>query len=472
MNTAQSTSTATAEESEVALFYDQHDALYRSFWDREGSLHWGFFYDFNSTDFAQACRDWDNIMKSRVEVLPSSRILDVGCGNGVTSLWLAETTECSVTGIDVSGVRIAAAQQALAGQPQLQAEFVQGSATKLPFEDGKFDAAWSQASLYHIADRSTALREIGRVVADGAVFVLDDLTTPPGIVSDVGRQYVYERLLFDRGFSRDQYIHELNAAGFVVYEMRDLTAHLRRSYLLLRDLAGPVDPDLANAYEHVVEAIDAGDVQWTFFACERVVDRLDWIYRNDHPRPLAERYNAWSTSYDSDLGTGWSHVPSAAATLLHDTLGSTHRTVLDVGCGTGLCGVALAANGYSDVAGADLSPGMLKVAADRGVYTRLEQWNIATDPSPFSGDVAGVLSIGVFTYGHASGKELSVVRSLLAPEGIAIISYRPEFLAAESKFAEELNHPEWQVVARRELTIFESERLVMVALQRKKGQAS
>jgi len=145
--------------------------------------------------------------------------------------------------------------------------------------------------------------------------------------------------------------------------------------------------------------------------------------------------------------------------------------VLDVGCGTGLCGEALVANGYSDVFGADLSPGMLKIAAGRGVYTRLEQWNITADPPPIPGDLAGILAIGVFTHGHAGGEGLAAVRSLLAPGGIAVISYRPEFCAADSRFAEELKHSEWEVIARQELAIFESERLVLVALQRAERRA-
>ncbi len=30
-------------EAETEAFYDAEDSLYRSFWDSEGSLHWGYF---------------------------------------------------------------------------------------------------------------------------------------------------------------------------------------------------------------------------------------------------------------------------------------------------------------------------------------------------------------------------------------------------------------------------------------------
>lgn len=30
-------------ERETEAFYDSHDGVYRSFWDSEGSLHWGLY---------------------------------------------------------------------------------------------------------------------------------------------------------------------------------------------------------------------------------------------------------------------------------------------------------------------------------------------------------------------------------------------------------------------------------------------
>ncbi|MGE2817419.1 methyltransferase domain-containing protein [Mycobacterium heidelbergense] len=458
--------TATAPESEVARFYDEHDAVYRSFWDSDGSLHWGVFDDSRDKDFVSACQDWNVIMRSRADLSPSSKVLDIGCGNGTTALWLAESTGCSVTGIDVSGVRIEAARRAGVASPRLRVEFVQASATDLPFADAQFDVGWSQACLYHVADRRTALREIARVLSNGATFVFDDLTTPPGEVSTIGQRYVYERLMFERGFSRTQYLDELSSAGFVVHEMCDLTTHLRRSYLLLRDRAASVHPALAKAYGHVVEAIDAGDVEWTSYVCERVVDRLEWIYRDDHPRPLSARYDAWAKTYESDLGAGWDHVAGEVAALLRDTRGTTQQRVLDVGCGTGLCGAALSSRGFSDVVGADISSGMLEIAARRGVYTGLHRWDVAADPPPFDGGFAAIVAVGIFTFGHVGGNGLAAVRSLLADAGVAVISYRPEFLEADDVFRRELEHHEWSEVARRELTIFGSERLVMVALRR------
>ncbi|NEQ72902.1 MAG: methyltransferase domain-containing protein [Okeania sp. SIO2C9] len=48
-----------------------------------------------------------------------------------------------------------------------------------------------------------------------------------------------------------------------------------------------------------------------------------------------------------------------------------HDTILDVGAGTGLVGVALAELGFEQIIGMDILPGMLTKAAEKGIYKSL-----------------------------------------------------------------------------------------------------
>ena len=52
-------------------------------------------------------------MAEKAEITRDSRVLDLGCGNGTTSFRLHEDLECEVVGIDLSGVRIDNAKEAL-----------------------------------------------------------------------------------------------------------------------------------------------------------------------------------------------------------------------------------------------------------------------------------------------------------------------------------------------------------------------
>ena len=50
-------------EQDTENFYDAEDVLYRSFWDEEGSLHWGYFDETTGRDFYR--REGDGLRESQ-----------------------------------------------------------------------------------------------------------------------------------------------------------------------------------------------------------------------------------------------------------------------------------------------------------------------------------------------------------------------------------------------------------------------
>ena len=140
-------------EQETEAFYDAEDAVYRSFWDSEGSLHWGFFDQSTGNDFLKASANLNQIMAEKASIDSTSKVLDVGCGNGTIAAWLCRSRGCKVLGIDLSGVRVNNAKESLRDLPQEvreRLEFEKASATELPFPEGSFTHVWSQATIYHI----------------------------------------------------------------------------------------------------------------------------------------------------------------------------------------------------------------------------------------------------------------------------------------------------------------------------------
>ena len=271
--------TSRFSEKDTESFYDAEDALYRSFWDREGSLHWGWFDETTGGDFLSACVNLNRVMLEKADIEPSSRVLDLGCGNGNTSIWLCRDTGCHVTGIDLSGVRINNAIEsvsALPGDVRARLRFEKASATELPFEGGEFSHVWSQATLYHVHERETALHEAYRVLAPGGCMIFDDLIKPKPDISDDARQYVYDRLLFDTDYSYTGYQDALRKVGFQVLEAYDLSDHLGKSYTCLgrmaaahRDENPEVYGGLANAYGHMVEAVERQELGWALYVCRK-----------------------------------------------------------------------------------------------------------------------------------------------------------------------------------------------------------
>lgn len=101
---------------------------------------------------------------------PGARVLDVGCGSGWASRLMAtRAINGRVAGVDISDEMVRLARDTSTSFSNI--EFQVASAERLPFDDGEFTHAFSMESLYYYADMLAALREIGRVLAPGGLFV-------------------------------------------------------------------------------------------------------------------------------------------------------------------------------------------------------------------------------------------------------------------------------------------------------------
>ncbi len=91
-------------------------------------------------------------IRSRIEINPGSRLLDVGCGNGF--FLSAFDRICRVTGIDRSPVM-------LQMNPVTNTQVM--DAERLEFPDRSFDITFCHALLHHVADPGKVLGEMARV---------------------------------------------------------------------------------------------------------------------------------------------------------------------------------------------------------------------------------------------------------------------------------------------------------------------
>lgn len=103
----------------------------------------------------------------------NQRVLDVGCGGGFTSEFLA-TRGAIVSGVDQSHDCILAARTH-AERQSLAIDYQQGYAEALPYPDHSFDVVVCVDVLEHVADPLRSLAEIHRVLKPGGVFCFDTI---------------------------------------------------------------------------------------------------------------------------------------------------------------------------------------------------------------------------------------------------------------------------------------------------------
>jgi ubiquinone/menaquinone biosynthesis C-methylase UbiE len=111
----------------------------------------------------------------------SERVLDVGCGIGGPSRYLASRFGCVVTGLDLTADFVALAGM-LAQRTRLsdKVTYRQGDALDMPFADASFDLVWSQNAAMNIADRDRLYAEMHRVLRPAGRLALQEMAAGAG----------------------------------------------------------------------------------------------------------------------------------------------------------------------------------------------------------------------------------------------------------------------------------------------------
>lgn len=159
----------------------------------------------------------------------ATHVLDLGCGIGGTTTWLARTLGVRVTGVTLSTRQCALAEQRAArlGVADLTT-FITADFNSLP-EIAPAQAVCAVESFVHARDASEFFAMAFRQTAPGGKLIIcDDFLNPP--LSTVAKRWVTR---FTRGWhlnnllSAEEVKQEAAAAGFRLVEEHDLSAYLR-----------------------------------------------------------------------------------------------------------------------------------------------------------------------------------------------------------------------------------------------------
>ena len=153
---------------------------------------------------------------------------------------------------------------------------------------------------------------------------------------------------------------------------------------------------------------------------------LDRVYDLSTPDETRQLYDDWSDSYDVETaGQGYATPVRLAEALARHTPDKS-APVLDFGCGTGLSGAALHAEGFTTIDGADLSADMLKGADEKRVYRKL--WQVgADDPIATGYDI--ITATGVIGIGAAPVEVFDTILGALISGGLFAFSFNDHALA-------------------------------------------
>lgn len=154
---------------------------------------------------------------------------------------------------------------------------------------------------------------------------------------------------------------------------------------------------------------------------------LNDAYGVETPDDNRDLYRRWADTYDDGFAASHGYVYDRnVAAALADRSPDWNAPVLDVGCGTGLVGMALAEVGATQLEGIDLSPEMLAEAVNKSfngkaLYRKLIQADLTQPIALTWASYGAMVSAGTFTHGHLGPEPLTRLVPLLKPGGTAVI---------------------------------------------------
>ena len=108
-----------------------------------------------------------------VKIQDGWTMLDIGCGGGATlQRLLKRSKDAQVYGIDISEESVTKAMKVNADVLDEQVFVTQGSAEKLPYEDGMFDLVTAVETVYFWPNLPDCLKEVYRVLKQGGKFAI------------------------------------------------------------------------------------------------------------------------------------------------------------------------------------------------------------------------------------------------------------------------------------------------------------
>ncbi|MDQ2088809.1 class I SAM-dependent DNA methyltransferase [Marimonas arenosa] len=155
---------------------------------------------------------------------------------------------------------------------------------------------------------------------------------------------------------------------------------------------------------------------------------LEKTYGCETPDATRAHYDRWAATYDAEIAENGYATPARCAGALARQLNDKSAPILDFGCGTGLSGVALAAQGFTCIDGIDPAAGMLAEAEKRGLYRKLIHIDPGSDLPGAPGSYAAIAAIGVIGVGAAPPEVMDQIAAALAPGGLLVFSFNDHAL--------------------------------------------
>jgi tocopherol O-methyltransferase len=219
--------TRSDHKHKIIEHYDVVSPFYRSLWGEH--LHHGYWIRGDESK-EEAQLQLTEHLAQLANVKPGSDILDIGCGFGASSLYLAKRYAATITGITISPVQVEMATQSAAAQG-LDTKFLLMDAEAMTFQK-QFDVLWCVESISHIQNRQAFFATAASLLKPAGSFAITDWFKNKYLTPAETRRFIdpIEKGMFVELQSMDDYEQLLVANGLQIMHREILNRNCARTW--------------------------------------------------------------------------------------------------------------------------------------------------------------------------------------------------------------------------------------------------
>jgi tocopherol O-methyltransferase len=221
------------DKHRIIEHYDLVSPYYRSLWGEH--LHHGYWIRGDESKEKAQLQLIEHLAQL-TRVKPGSDILDIGCGFGASSLYLAKHYNATVTGITISPVQVEMAIQAAAGE-QLDAKFLLMDAEAMDFQK-QFDVLWSVESISHYQHCEEFFASAAKLLKPGGLFAITDWFKKENLTCEETLKFIdpIEKGMFVELQVMDDYEQFLISNGLQIMRREVLNKNCAKTWDLCLDI--------------------------------------------------------------------------------------------------------------------------------------------------------------------------------------------------------------------------------------------
>lgn len=215
------------EKHKIIEHYDFASPYYRLLWGEH--IHHGYWISGDESKETAQIQLIEHLAQL-AHIKAGLRVLDIGCGFGGSSVYLAKKYGASVTGITISPVQVQMAKEE-AAKTKVDASFLLMDAEEMHFAQ-PFDLLWSVESISHYHNPRQFFASAVKFLVPGGCFALTDWFQKEGLSAAEKKKFIepIEKGMMVELRGMNDYRNFLVSSGLQVVHCQDLTPNCAKSW--------------------------------------------------------------------------------------------------------------------------------------------------------------------------------------------------------------------------------------------------